>query len=209
MHRAVAGVWDVPAEGGGPALAALGICFFLGSTAGCLLAAAAGGGGSESLTSYIQGFLSAAGEVGVQPPALLPLLWDLLRWPVFVVALGFTALGVLGIPILFAVRGFLLSFAVSSFVRIFGSEGCFAATLIFGVSGAVSIPALFVLGVQGLTASARLAGRTMGASRRGSPFGRAYFLRCGMCAGAFCVCILLEYLVVPTLVAWAAGMLAA
>jgi len=68
---------------------------------------------------------------------------------------------------------------------------------------------LFVLGAQGLAASARLARRTMGESRRDSPFGRAYFLRCGMCAGAFCVCILLEYLAVPTLVAWAAGILVA
>lgn len=209
MRRAVAGVWDVPAEGGGPALAALGICFFLGSAAGCLLAAAAGGGGIESLSAYIQGFLSAAGEGSVRQPALLPLLWELLRWPVLVVALGFTALGVIGIPILFSVRGFLLSFAVCSFVRLFGSEGCFAAALIFGISGAISVPALFVLGVQGLMASARLAGRTVGESRRGSPFGRTYFLRCGMCAGAFCVCVLLEYLAVPTLVMWAAGILAA
>ena len=209
MRRAVAGVWDVPAEGGGPALTAIGICFFLGSAAGCLLAAAAKGSGGESLTAYIQGFLSAAGEGSVQPPALLPLIWELLRWPIFTIALSFTALGILGIPILFSVRGFLLSFAVSSFVRMFGSEGCFAAALIFGVSGAVSIPALFVLGAQGLAASARLARRTMGESRRDSPFGRAYFLRCGMCAGAFCVCILLEYLAVPTLVAWAAGILVA
>ena len=209
MRRAVAGVWDVPGEGGGPALAAVGISFFLGSAAGCLLASAAGGSGVESLTAYVQGFLSAAEKGSVQPPALLPLMWEVLRWPVLTVGLGFTALGVLGIPILFSVRGFLLSFAVSSFVRMFGSEGCFAAALIFGVSGAVSIPALFVLGVQGLTASVRLAGRTIGESRRGSPFGRAYFVRCGMCVGAFCVCILLEYLAVPTLVAWSAGMLAA
>ena len=47
MRRAVAGVWDVPAEGGGPALTAIGICFFLGSAAGCLLAAAAKGSGGE------------------------------------------------------------------------------------------------------------------------------------------------------------------
>ena len=71
MRRAVAGVWDVPAEGGGPALAAIGICFFLGSAAGCLLAAAAKGSGGESLTAYIQGFLSRsfAAVVGFAPLA--------------------------------------------------------------------------------------------------------------------------------------------
>ena len=53
MRRAVAGVWDVPAEGGGPALAAIGICFFLGSAAGCLLAGAAQGRGGEGPAAYI------------------------------------------------------------------------------------------------------------------------------------------------------------
>ena len=67
MRRAVAGVWDVPAEGGGPALAAIGICFFLGSAAGCLLAGAAKGSGGGGLAGYIQGFLSAAGGGGGAP----------------------------------------------------------------------------------------------------------------------------------------------
>ena len=34
--------------------------------------------------------------------------------------LGFTALGLLGLPLLFAVRGFLLAFSIASFVRLFG-----------------------------------------------------------------------------------------
>lgn len=209
MRRTVAGVWDVPLEGTTPALAVTAICFFLGGVAGCVLAASVAGGGIESLSAYVRGFLSASGAGETGGPALLPLIWEVFRWPLFAVVLGFTAVGVIGIPVLFSVRGFFLSFAVSAFVRMFGGTGGLLASLIFGITGAVEIPALFVLGVQGLAASGRLAGHTALDGRRGSPFGKTYFLRCGMCAGAFCVCILLECLAVPALVSWAAKFLPA
>ena len=209
MRRTVAGIWDVPLEGVTPALAVTAVCFFLGGVAGCVLAANVGGGGNDSLTAYVQGFLDAARAGETSSPALLPLLWEVLRWPLFTVVLGFTALGLIGIPILFSVRGFLLSFAISSFVRSFSGAGARLAFLVFGVSGLAAVPALFVLGVQGLVAARSLAGRVLGEGRRSSPFGRAYFLRCGVCAGAFCVCILLEYLAVPALVAGMAGLLPA
>lgn len=209
MRRPVAGVWDVPLEGVAPALAATSICFFLGGLAGFLLAANVGGGGTDSLSAYIRGFLDAAGAGATSAPSLLLLIWEVFRWPLFTVVLGFTALGLVGIPVLFAVRGFLLSFAISSFVHLLGGVGCLLALLVFGVSGLVSVPALFVLGVQGLAAARSLAGKVLGEGRRSSPFGKAYFLRCGLCAGAFCVCILLEYLAVPALVAGMAGLLPA
>lgn len=206
MRRTVAGLWDVPPEGVAPALAVVSGCFFLGALAGCVLCANVSGGGDESLSAYLQGFLAAAGAGETSSAALLPVLWEVLRWPLLTVLLGFTALGLLGIPVLFTVRGFLLSFAVSSFVRMFGGAGGLLAFFVFGVSGLASVPALFVLGVQGVHASRALAGRALGEGRRSSPFGRAYFLRCGVCAGAFCVCVLLEYLAVPALVVAAAGL---
>lgn len=206
MRRAVAGIWDVPLEGVNPALMVTAISFLLGGVAGCVLCANVGGGGGESLTSYMEGFLTLAKADGVTPPALLPLLWEVLRWPLITIVLGFTALGVVGIPILFSIRGFLLSFAIASFSRIFGTSGGLMATVVFGVSGLFSIPALFALGVQGFAAARNLAGRALGEGGRSSPFGKAYFLRCGVCAAAFCVCILLEYLAVPAIVSGMAGL---
>lgn len=209
MRRTVAGLWDVPSEGVTPALVAVSACFFAGSVAGCLLCANVAGGGGDSLSVYLRAFLAAAGTGDVGSVPLFPLLWEVLRWPLLAVLLGFTALGLLFIPVLFAIRGFLLSFAVSSFVRMFGGAGGVLAFLVFGIPELAAIPALFVLGVQGLQASRALAGRAMGEGRRGSPFGKAYFLRCGVCAGAFCVCVLLEYLAVPALVAAAASLVPA
>lgn len=179
----------------------------LGGLAGCLMSTFVGGAGQESLRAYLESFLSTAQNSGAAAPALTVQLWDILRWPVLALLLGFTALGVLGLPVLFAVRGFLLAFSIAAFVRIFGSAGCLLAFLIFGVGGAFSVPALFVLGVQGLGAARTLASRFLGEGKAPSPYGRAYFLRCGGCAVALCVCVVLERFAVPALVSGAAGVI--
>ena len=101
---------------------------------------------------------------------------------------------------LFSIRGFLLSFAITSFVRMFGGVGGVLAFLTFGVTGLVAIPVLFVLGVQSLAAARLLAGRFLGDGKRSLPFGRAYWVRCGLCSAALCLCALLEYAAVPALV---------
>lgn len=186
-----------------PALAVLAVSFLLGALAGCLMSTFLSGDGLESLQSYLEAFLwEMDGAERLEGPALAGQLWSVLRWSLFALLLGFTALGVLGLPLLFAVRGFLLAYSIAAFVRAFGSAGCLLAFLVFGVGGAVSVPVLFVLGVQGLSASCRLAGRSPG---EGSPYGRAYFVRCGGCAAALCVCVFLERFAVPVLVTGAAG----
>ena len=186
-----------------PALAVLAVSFLLGALAGCLMSTFLSGDGLESLQSYLEAFLwEMDGAQRLEGPALAGQLWSVLRWPLFALLLGFTALGVLGLPLLFAVRGFLLAYSIAAFVRAFGSAGCLLAFLVFGVGGAVSVPVLFVLGVQGLSASCRLSGRSPG---EGSPYGRAYFVRCGGCAAALCVCVFLERFAVPVLVTGAAG----
>lgn len=111
----------------------------------------------------------------ITAPALASLVWDTVRWPLLALLLGFTALGLLGLPLLFAVRGFLLAFSIASFVRLFGGAGCLLALLVFGVSGALSVPVLFVLGVQGLLAARVLAGRVWGDGKNPPPYGKLYF----------------------------------
>ena len=132
-----------------------------------------------------------------------------LRWPLLALLLGFTALGLLALPLLFAVRGFLLAFSIASFVRLFGGTGCLLALLVFGVGGAFSVPALFVLGVQSFMTARTLAGRVWGESKAAPLYGRAYWLRCGGCAAALCVCMLLDGFAVPALVSSLAGTLLA
>ena len=152
------------------------------------------------LHAYVTGYLTAARAGEAAPPHMLSVVWSTIRWPVFAVLMGFTGLGLLGIPVLFSIRGFLLSFAITSFVRMFGGVGGALAFLTFGVTGLVAIPVLFVLGVQSLAAARLLAGRFLGDGKRSLPFGRAYWVRCGLCSAALCLCALLEYAAVPALV---------
>lgn len=207
MGRVTAGVWDVPGNGVLPTLAVLGTCFFAGGLAGCLLAGHVDGAGSESLSAYLNSFLQAAGGGELEGPALASLVWGELRWPLLVLLLGFTALGLLALPAVFALRGFLLAFSISTFVRLLGRKGCLLAGLVFGIPGALAVPALFVLGVQSFLAARVLAGRVWGDGRGPIPYGKRYVLRCGMCAAALCMCVLLEDLVVPALVTGLAGRL--
>ena len=72
------------------------------------------------------------------------------------------------------------------------------------MSGALSVPVLFVLGVQGLLAARVLAGRVWGMGKP-SALWKTLFFRCGACAVALCVSLLLDCFVVPGLVSSLAG----
>ena len=207
MQKPVAGARNMMPSAG-MALAVCSVCFFLGGLAGCMLAFRVSGGGSESMDAYIGGFLDAAGKGVLAAPPLLPLAWSCMRWPLLALLLGFTAAGLLGLPVLFAARGFLLAFSIASFVRTIGAAGCLLSLALFGLTGAVSVPVFFVLGVQSFLSARDLAGR-FGSANRAVLCGAAYFRRCGVCAAALVLCAALEYLLVPTLVSGLAEVLLA
>lgn len=205
MRKAGANIWDGP-SGTVSALWLISAAFFLGGLLGCVLAFRVSGSGSEYLALYLKQFLSSAGEGLLSPPPLLLSVWETVRWPLFVFGLSFTTLGLFGIPLVFGIRGFLLSFSVSSFVRMFGTPGAWMAFLVFGIPGCLALPVLFVLGAQGWLASRALATRLLGERKRTLPYGKIYFLRCGLCACVLCVCVCLESAAVPALVAGMAGL---
>lgn len=190
-----------------PALAVLAVCFLAGGLLGALAAANASAGGAEGLDAYLSAFLSQAQGGLLRSPSLPAQIWTVARWPGLAVLLGFSTVGLVGIPLLFGVRGFLLSFSIASFVRVYGAAGGLLAALVFGTSGCIAVPILFVLGVQGLQASRALAVRLLEERRRMLPYDRAYWLRCGLCTGGLAFCVLLEWAAVPSLVSGAAGLL--
>lgn len=206
MRRAVAGIWGSPTTEGAPALVVTTAFFVLGGLFGCLLAFRAEGGGGEALALYLDGFLASARDGGLTAPALPSLIWRCARWPLAVFLCGFTALGVLGVPILSALRGFYLAFSIASFARAYGRAGIEVAFILLGITGLLAIPVFLLLACQSFTAAVGLAGR--GEGKWALPYDRAYFLRCGLCAGATCVCILLERCLIPVLMSGAAGLLA-
>lgn len=207
MGKRVVKILDVPSSGGTAVLLIISASFLLGGVSGCVLADLVGGNGSDVLGSYLEGYLSAVCSGGAAQPGLFTVLWEIVRWPLLVFVLGITPFGLLGIPILFLVRGFLLSFAIASFFRALGSVGLILAFVVLGLSGLLCLPVLFVLGVQSFLAAAALTGRLLGESKRRPLLERATLARCGFCAAALCVCGFIEYSVVPVLLESLAGAL--
>ena len=131
-----------PAGDGLTQLAVLAVCFGLGALGGFLFS----GWSKDSLelSDYLLRYFEMAGQgSGVEPP-LWSSVWELVRWPLAALLLGSTALGAVGIPMLMAARGFLLSYAAAVFGRMFGLPGVAASLAAFGVSAFVAVPVLFV-----------------------------------------------------------------
>ena len=189
--------WDLLSEQS-VALAVLSTAFLLGGGLGCLFAALAGEDGRAELGSYLTRYLSLARE-GQLPRELWPLLWGQLKYALLALVLSLTALGVVGLPVLFGVRGFFFSFSVACFCRVFGGQGLFPAFVLFGLSALLWASALFMVGIPGLLSARQQLRRALGDGRGGWSVDAAYWCRAGACVGLSLAAGLLEYWVVPVL----------
>ena len=191
-------------DGQRASLAVLGGLFLLGGVAGGMFAGLADGDGARALGEYLGGYLASAAGGTVQR-GLLPVLWEQLRYLLAALILGVTALGVVGLPLLFVIRGFFFSFSVGCCFRVFGAVGLLPALVLFGIPALVWAPGFFLAGVQGLSNARCLLRRGLGDGRPELPAGQsAYWVRAGFCCVLFVICGGLEYLVVPVLLRAAA-----
>ena len=199
--------WKVDLLSGWAAgLVLLGVLFLMGGVVGCSCAGCIEDAG-DTLIGYLQGYINALLQ-GQGGGGVLPILWEVSKVPLAAFLLGLTALGVVGLPVLFALRGFLLCYAVAAFYRLLGLNGLLSAFFLFGLSALVWLPVLFWLGIQGLLGSYGLLRRTMGEGRYPLRYNGSYLLSCGICAAALCLCAVLECFVVPILLqktAWIFG----
>lgn len=194
--------WDLP-SGSGKLLVLLCAVFLAGGAAGCLFAGLAEGEGARALSSYLADYLTLARE-GTVVRDFWPTLWEQLRWLALTVLLGLTAIGAVGIPLLFCLRGFFFAFSVGCFCRVFGGAGLVPALVLFGLPALLWAPALFLAGFWGMSGSLYLLRRGVGEGRCPSPFHPAYWLRVGLCALLTMACGGAEYVVVPVLLRAAA-----
>lgn len=200
MKRMVLGLWKAPTGEETSSLILVSVFFAVGSLFGCFLAFRASQRGGEALSVYLERFLSAAQDSALTAPSLFSVIWRSLRWLLGAFLCGFTALGLLGIPVLSWLRGFLLSFSVASFARLYGHMGLRLAFVLLGLTGLVCVPVFFLLTTQSFAAARRLAAGAGGQGRLGRLYGFDYFLRFGLGLGAILVCVLMEYYGVPLLV---------
>ena len=123
-------------------LTALGCSFILGGVLGSLMVSLIAGQAAQELESFLRDYLSAA-QAGEIQARFWPMLWEQGRFLIGLCILGVTALGVAGIPVLFLARGFLFSFSVAAFCRIFGPVGLASAFFLFGLPALLWAPVLF------------------------------------------------------------------
>ena len=191
--------WDVPQDRLRPTLTVLSACFVLGGLLGCLLAAYVSAGGEDALSVYLDTYLTAIRAGTLNAPDPLAALWENLRYCTICALFGFTALGAFLIPALFLARGFLLTFAMASLVRRLGSGGLLLSFAALGIPAVMTVPPLFLLGVQGFLTARRMAGLETGERGHGAVYGRVY-LRCvALCAVMGFLAFLYECRLAPLL----------
>lgn len=199
--------WKVDLLSGRAAgLLLLSALFLIGSVVGCVCAGCVEDP-DGTLADYVRGCLSAL-SLGQMEVGFFSALWEISKVPLAAFLLGLTALGVIGLPVLFALRGFLLCYAVSAFFRLFGWNGLLAALVLFGLSAFVWLPVLLHLGTQGLLSAYGLLRRTMGEGRYPLRLNGGYLIGGGICALALCLCACVECFAIPVLLqktAWLFG----
>lgn len=173
-------------------------CFLASGAAGCLIAASAGSNCTTSLSEYLQNYLALFAEGETVMPSIWAIAWELGRWPLLVFLLGFTALGAIAIPAVFCVRGFLLAYAIASFVRVFGNSGLLMAFAVFGMAALVSVPVLFGLGAVMFPSSLRLAVGVFG-ERPVGPGLRERFAGLAPCCALIALAVFFQWAVMPQL----------
>ena len=134
---------SVPPRDGLTQLAALSVCFAIGAVGGFFFSTT--GGEDPELLDYLGQYFQLVAQGGGIAPSMGATIWDLFRWPAVVFLLGLTPLGAVGVPLVMGVRGFLLSYAATTFTRLFHLPGMAAALTAFGVTAFVAVPVLFVV----------------------------------------------------------------
>ena len=176
---------------GWPYLFVLLIVFAIGALFGFILAFLSEP--STELKSYLTNHfdVAAKSEFGL---SFFSVLWDCIRWPLLVFVFRFTAAGIVVIPAIFLVRGFLLSYTAACFGVLLGNVGVIAAAVLFAVTVLLILPILFVIGCECFCgACARLPGlSSAGESRlRAEVFLPSF--------GVLAIAVSLQWTVVPIL----------
>ncbi|MCL2827579.1 MAG: stage II sporulation protein M [Oscillospiraceae bacterium] len=157
-----------------------------------------------ALQSSMSRYIAQIADGTYSSPTFFSVFWSLGKYHLLVVFLGFSLLGILGLPVISGIRGFYLSFSISAFIQAFGVEGWPVAFSLFGTSALIAIPCFFLLASQSFSASATLGKALIGSDklRAGTLYGSHYLVRTTLCFIGILAAVLIELYVTPALVSW-------
>lgn len=181
-------------------LIALCAFFFIGILLGWRLYGNIAQQSSQQLQEYLTGYSELMACTEVAPASLLSALLLYFRYPLLIFVFGFSALGVILIPILCMTEGFFLSFAVTSFVASMGRDGVLLALAALGLRCLFTLPCMLFLSLWAMDAAQRLGKRgTSGYRKNRAIYEPVYFLRFGACVIILLIGVVLEVTLVPKL----------
>lgn len=186
-----------------PASIALMTAVFLcGVVAGCVTAATVDTSSGQTLSEYITSYLEGMTPVHEYGSLFLSTLFNYLKYPVLSFLFGFTALGVLCVPAVVCVRGFFLSFSVTTVIRMFGYKGLLVALSMFGFSSFITISCLLIISAFAMCAAISFLRFMLNKKRYviGSILPVGYFTVFGFCAVIMIISAALDAFITPSLI---------
>ncbi len=186
-----------------PRLFLLALCFLAGVLLGHFFTGQLPDTIGTELDSYLERYLQVEMEVSWQ--AVFSVLLQYLRYPLMGVLLGFASVGVALIPLITLVIGFFMSFSVSCFTAVFGTDGVFLAAAAMGLRCLITVPCYFVLAVPAWGRSAALASLSFGRGRRVSTaiYSRAWWTWVILCFFVLLVGACADLFYTPRILQWA------
>lgn len=184
--------------GKSPLSAALAVSvagFALGGLGGFLLAGWFSTRGWLSFERWMESYTLGISLQGLEGVTLWAVLWDCLRWPLFAWALGFTALGVWMVPVMFVLRGFSLCFSVAG-LAVAAPSGFLLALILLGFGDLAGLCGFFLLGFYAWDQARGLQGKLLGVP---PGQGRPYCLRGGAVLLSLLLWSGLKYWLLPAL----------
>lgn len=187
-------------------LAVLSAFFLCGAVAGCITAASVDSASGQNLSGYIGNYVKEIDSMPEYGLLLKNTLINYFKYPVIVFFLGFTALGVFCVPAAVCVRGFFISFSVTSIIRLFGYKGMILALAMFGFSSLISVSCLMIISSFALCAAMCFFRIMLGKKKyiSGGILPSGFFIVSGICGAVLLVSAALDAYITPGLITIAA-----
>ena len=177
----------------------LGVLFAVGMAGGYIYAGYCNGHSQLALSEYLQDYCALYQEGAVQAVSLWTAVRLYFTYVVGAFLLGFLSLGVLALPLLSGIYGFLTMFAVACFAQVYGRAGVGLALAAFGPRVLFTVPCFLWVAAYAWTSASALATAGRGKRCAAVGFDSAYFYRLFLCVVLLMVGICVERYVVPDL----------
>jgi hypothetical protein len=123
---------------------------------------------SRTPEDTIRGFGDAIVLSGTRA-SVLSAYWKCSRYHIFTALLSTSYLGVAGIPLLLAYRGFTLCCTSAALMLDYSASGAMLSAIILGLPGLVALPCLLILASESIRTSAQLFTMRFGLGQRYPP----------------------------------------